>query len=93
MAAYRRRRTTSPVDPNRSSPKAEGSGTTLVMKPRSSIACLRSPEALLKIMRTLEKFNIGKTVAERRQRMLELLDLVKLPRAFENRCKLSNCSA
>ena len=37
------------------------------------------------IMRTLEKFNIGRTVAERRQRMLELLDLVKLPRAFENR--------
>jgi peptide/nickel transport system ATP-binding protein len=37
------------------------------------------------IMRTLEKFGIGKTVAERRQRMLELLDLVKLPRAFEHR--------
>ena len=37
------------------------------------------------IIRTLEKFGIGKTVAERRQRMLELLDLVKLPRAFETR--------
>ena len=37
------------------------------------------------IMRTLEKFGIGNSVAERRQRMLELLDLVKLPRAFENR--------
>jgi peptide/nickel transport system ATP-binding protein len=37
------------------------------------------------IMRTLEMFGIGKTVAERRQRMLELLDLVKLPRAFEHR--------
>ncbi|WP_395686421.1 dipeptide ABC transporter ATP-binding protein [Aestuariivirga sp.] len=37
------------------------------------------------IMRTLEKFGIGKTIAERRQRMLELLDLVKLPRAFEYR--------
>ncbi|TIW76564.1 MAG: ATP-binding cassette domain-containing protein, partial [Mesorhizobium sp.] len=37
------------------------------------------------IIRTLEKFNVGKTVAERRQRMLELLDLVKLPRAFETR--------
>jgi peptide/nickel transport system ATP-binding protein len=37
------------------------------------------------IMRTLEKFNIGKTVAARRERMLELLDLVKLPRAFEHR--------
>ena len=36
-------------------------------------------------MRTLEKFNIGKSVAERRNRMLELLDLVKLPRAFEHR--------
>jgi len=36
-------------------------------------------------MRTLEMFGIGKTVAERRQRMLELLDLVKLPRAFEHR--------
>ncbi|TIX90086.1 MAG: peptide ABC transporter ATP-binding protein, partial [Mesorhizobium sp.] len=29
------------------------------------------------IIRTLEKFNVGKTVAERRKRMLELLDLVK----------------
>ena len=37
------------------------------------------------IIRTLEKFNIGKSVAERRRRMLELLDLVKLPRAFEHR--------
>ena len=37
------------------------------------------------IMRTLEKFNIGNTVAERRNRMFELLDLVKLPRAFETR--------
>ncbi|WP_292900230.1 dipeptide ABC transporter ATP-binding protein [Nitratireductor sp.] len=37
------------------------------------------------IVRTLEKFNIGKTLADRRQRMLELLDLVKLPRAFAER--------
>jgi peptide/nickel transport system ATP-binding protein len=37
------------------------------------------------IMRTLEKFGVGRTVGERRQRMLELLDLVKLPRAFEKR--------
>jgi peptide/nickel transport system ATP-binding protein len=37
------------------------------------------------IMRTLEKFNIGNSIDERRQRMLELLDLVKLPRAFEHR--------
>ncbi len=37
------------------------------------------------IMRTLEKFKIGKTVADRRQRMFELLDLVKLPRAFATR--------
>ena len=37
------------------------------------------------IIRTLEKFGVGKTVAERRSRMLELLDLVKLPRAFETR--------
>jgi peptide/nickel transport system ATP-binding protein len=37
------------------------------------------------IIRTLEKFNIGSSQAERRQRMLELLDLVKLPRAFETR--------
>ena len=37
------------------------------------------------IIRTLEKFNIGKTPASRRARMLELLDLVKLPRAFEHR--------
>ena len=37
------------------------------------------------IIRTLEKFNIGNTYKERRQRMFELLDLVKLPRAFENR--------
>ncbi|MBX3576760.1 MAG: ABC transporter ATP-binding protein [Rhizobiaceae bacterium] len=37
------------------------------------------------IIRTLEKFGIGKNSAERRQRMYELLDLVKLPRAFEKR--------
>ncbi len=37
------------------------------------------------IMRTLEKFGIGASTAERRNRMLELLDLVKLPRAFEHR--------
>jgi peptide/nickel transport system ATP-binding protein len=37
------------------------------------------------IIRTLEKFGIGKTMAERKQRMFELLDLVKLPRAFEKR--------
>ena len=37
------------------------------------------------IMRTLEVFNIGKSQADRRQRMLELLDLVKLPRVFESR--------
>jgi peptide/nickel transport system ATP-binding protein len=37
------------------------------------------------IIRTLEKFKIGKDTADRRRRMLELLDLVKLPRAFENR--------
>ncbi|QDY99399.1 dipeptide ABC transporter ATP-binding protein [Nitratireductor mangrovi] len=34
------------------------------------------------IIRTLEKFNVGKTQADRQKRMLELLDLVKLPRAF-----------
>jgi len=37
------------------------------------------------IIRTLEKFGVGNTPAERRQRMLELLDLVKLPRAFAER--------
>ncbi|MGO1120523.1 dipeptide ABC transporter ATP-binding protein [Rhodovibrionaceae bacterium A322] len=37
------------------------------------------------IMRTLEIFNIGKSQEERRERMLELLDLVKLPRVFESR--------
>nr|WP_163267976.1 dipeptide ABC transporter ATP-binding protein [Chelativorans alearense] len=37
------------------------------------------------IMRTLEKFKVGKTVADRKNRMLELLDLVKLPRAFASR--------
>ena len=37
------------------------------------------------IMRTLEKFHIGNNQQERRQRMLELLDLVKLPRAFAER--------
>jgi peptide/nickel transport system ATP-binding protein len=34
------------------------------------------------IVRVLEKFRVGKTQAERRARMLELLDLVKLPREF-----------
>lgn len=37
------------------------------------------------IMRTLEKFDIGDTQADRRERMLKLLDLVKLPRAFAER--------
>ncbi|WP_164658720.1 ABC transporter ATP-binding protein [Tropicibacter sp. Alg240-R139] len=37
------------------------------------------------IIRALEIFGIGKSEAERRQRMLELLDLVKLPRAFADR--------
>ncbi len=37
------------------------------------------------IMRTLEKFKIGNSYDERRERMLELLDLVKLPRAFAER--------
>lgn len=37
------------------------------------------------IMRTLEKFKIGNSQADRRQKMLELLDLVKLPRAFADR--------
>ncbi|MFC4668489.1 dipeptide ABC transporter ATP-binding protein [Seohaeicola nanhaiensis] len=37
------------------------------------------------IVRALEVFGIGKTNAERRERMLELLDLVKLPRAFADR--------
>ncbi len=37
------------------------------------------------IIRALEIFGIGKNEAERRKRMLELLDLVKLPRAFAER--------
>lgn len=37
------------------------------------------------IIRTLEKFGIGNSHAERHERMLELLDLVKLPREFEQR--------
>lgn len=37
------------------------------------------------IIRTLEKFHIGNSTEERRERMLQLLDLVKLPRAFETR--------
>ena len=37
------------------------------------------------IIRALEIFGIGKNEAERRQRMLELLDLVKLPREFGDR--------
>ena len=37
------------------------------------------------IIRTLEKFKVGKTVAERTARMLELLDLVKLPAEFAKR--------
>jgi len=37
------------------------------------------------IVRTLEKFKVGNSMAERRQRMFELLDLVKLPRAFAER--------
>ncbi|WP_372574373.1 dipeptide ABC transporter ATP-binding protein [Ruegeria jejuensis] len=37
------------------------------------------------IIRALEIFGIGNSEAERKQRMLELLDLVKLPRAFADR--------
>ena len=37
------------------------------------------------IIRALEIFGIGKTTEARRQRMLELLDLVKLPREFADR--------
>src|SRR5690606_21183391 len=37
------------------------------------------------IIRTLEKFGVGRNSGERRERMLQLLDLVKLPRAFEKR--------
>jgi peptide/nickel transport system ATP-binding protein len=37
------------------------------------------------IIRALEIFGVGKSEAERKQRMLELLDLVKLPRAFADR--------
>ena len=37
------------------------------------------------IIRALEIFGVGKSDAERRTRMLELLDLVKLPRAFADR--------
>lgn len=37
------------------------------------------------IMRALEIFGVGKTEDERRNRMLELLDLVKLPREFAER--------
>jgi len=37
------------------------------------------------IIRALEVFGVGASDAERRQRMLELLDLVKLPRAFAER--------
>ena len=37
------------------------------------------------IIRVLEKFGVGATVAEREEKMLELLDLVKLPREFARR--------
>ncbi len=37
------------------------------------------------IIRTLEKFGIGANDSERREQMLELLDMVKLPRAFAKR--------
>ncbi len=37
------------------------------------------------IIRVLEQFRIGNSTAERRERMLELLDLVKLPREFDRR--------
>ena len=37
------------------------------------------------IMRALDIFGVGKTDADRRNRMLELLDLVKLPREFADR--------
>ncbi|HEY3148716.1 MAG TPA: ABC transporter ATP-binding protein [Dongiaceae bacterium] len=39
----------------------------------------------VQIIRVLEKFGIGKSHADRHARMLELLDLVKLPREFARR--------
>ncbi|MCW2306502.1 ABC transporter ATP-binding protein [Rhodobium gokarnense] len=39
----------------------------------------------MQIIRVLEKFKVGKSQAERRERMLDLLDLVKLPREFAER--------
>ncbi len=37
------------------------------------------------IIRVLEKFRIGRNNSERREKMLEMLDMVKLPRAFARR--------
>jgi len=37
------------------------------------------------IIRVLEIFGVGPRVAERRERLLQLLDLVKLPREFSDR--------
>ncbi|QHQ34773.1 dipeptide ABC transporter ATP-binding protein [Algicella marina] len=37
------------------------------------------------IVRVLEKFKVGNSVAERQEKMLQLLDLVKLPREFATR--------
>jgi peptide/nickel transport system ATP-binding protein len=37
------------------------------------------------VIRVLEKFGVGRSQPERQARMLELLDLVKLPRAFARR--------
>ncbi len=45
------------------------------------------------IVRTLERFRIGVNDADRRETMLKLLDLVKLPRAFAYRSARGNCRA
>ncbi|MED5337830.1 MAG: ABC transporter ATP-binding protein, partial [Pseudomonadota bacterium] len=55
----------------------------LLQKPFATLTPSQSGGA--QIFRTLLKFNCGGDTAERRARMLELLDLVKLPRAFATR--------
>ena len=71
--------------------------TPVQARPRATVASLQmvfqnpfdtlNPSMTVgrQIMRALEKFGIGTNDKQRRGRMLELLDLVRLPRAFEKR--------
>ena len=80
--AVRRKRPVDP-DPEARTPTPSSSVQMVFQNPFDTL----NPSMTVgrQIIRALEIFRYGKSDAERRDRMLELLDLVKLPRAFAER--------